>query len=156
MYSRIYDEQLLLEPSYPANKPSEGDYETRRNMRRENSWNGLGQHSYTEHLQHAPPGLGTNAGSTQYLFRRTNSTYCRPCYEGLSNNVSIRLMKTSLISWTPATADYVNHRIETPTSKTHPAALKYTTARSTRRELKIFRKGVRVDTPDFYSYAIES
>ena len=74
MYLRLYDERLPVEPSYPANKPSEGDYMTRRNMHRETSQNELGDHSYTKRLQHAPPGLGTNARFTHYLVRRTNST----------------------------------------------------------------------------------
>ncbi len=35
----------------------------------------------------------------------------RPCYEGLSNNVSTRLMKLKINSWPVDTADFVNHRV---------------------------------------------
>ena len=35
----------------------------------------------------------------------------RPCYEGLSNNVSTRLMKLRINSWPDGTADFVNHRV---------------------------------------------
>ena len=75
MYLRLYDERLPPEPSYPANKPSEGDSITRRNfLHRQTSQNGLREHLFTEHLQHAPPGSGTNAWFTRYLLHRTNST----------------------------------------------------------------------------------
>ena len=36
---------------------------------------------------------------------------CRPCYEGLSNNVSTRLMKLKINSWPSGSADFVNHRV---------------------------------------------
>lgn len=35
----------------------------------------------------------------------------RPCYDGLKNNVSTRLMKTTLNPWPPDTVDFVNHRV---------------------------------------------
>ena len=35
----------------------------------------------------------------------------RPCYEGLSNNVSTRLMKLRINPWPDGTADFVNHRV---------------------------------------------
>jgi MFS transporter, ACS family, pantothenate transporter len=36
---------------------------------------------------------------------------CSPAYDGLTNNVATRLMKTKLHSWPEGTADFVNHRI---------------------------------------------
>ena len=41
----------------------------------------------------------------------TTSEACRPCYQGLSNNVSTRLMKLKINSWPTDTADFVNHRV---------------------------------------------
>ncbi|KAL8793243.1 MAG: hypothetical protein Q9195_004179 [Heterodermia aff. obscurata] len=41
-------------------------------------------------IKHAPPG---------------------PCYDGLTNNVSTRMLKLQLNSWPPGTVDYVNHRV---------------------------------------------
>ena len=35
----------------------------------------------------------------------------RPCYRGLKNNVSTRMMKLKLNSWPDGTEDFVNHRI---------------------------------------------
>ena len=62
MHQRLYDARLPLEPSYPANRPSEGDsVPMRRNVQRKISQNGLREDRLTEHLQHAPPGSESQA-----------------------------------------------------------------------------------------------
>lgn len=86
----LYDERLPPEPTYPSVKPSEADFGSRD----ERFANGEHHERYRfapgDDTNHGPPG---------------------PCYEGLSNNVSTRLMKLKINSWPPGTEDYVNHRV---------------------------------------------
>lgn len=85
-----FDELVAPEPDYPSILPSRGDYTIVSPTTREQSR----QHILSQDVKiaHAPPG---------------------PCYAGLKNNVSTRLMKTTLAAWDQGTEDFVSHeRIE--------------------------------------------
>ena len=55
-----------------------------------------------------PPG-NTDDRRTKNLIVQTN--LYSPAYNGLTNNVATRLMKTKLHEWPEGTEDYVNHKI---------------------------------------------
>ncbi|KIX07726.1 uncharacterized protein Z518_02380 [Rhinocladiella mackenziei CBS 650.93] len=84
-----FDERSALEPSYPNENPSLGDYKTT--------------------LPHAddtpPPESGEDLGLEIILAPPG------PCYAGLMNNVSTRLMKTSLLDWPEGTEDFVSQKV---------------------------------------------
>jgi len=89
-----FDERSAVDPAYPNERPSKGDYETRPELaystpppEDENEENGKVKDF---EIFHAPPG---------------------PCYAGLMNNVSTRLMRTSLQAWPEGTADFVSQKI---------------------------------------------
>ena len=66
----------------------------------------------------------------------------RPCYEGLTNNVSTRLMKLKINSWPPGTADFVNHRVlnEYIQDTSYKTGVHLKTKYNTRVE-KVFKSG---------------
>ncbi|KAL9064032.1 MAG: hypothetical protein Q9161_009137 [Pseudevernia consocians] len=95
----LYDERLPPEPTYPSTRPSKADF-----CHDEEQGFNIAQHQrrqpvVSEDVEHAPSG---------------------PCYEGLSNNVSTKLMKLKINSWLAGTADFVNHRV----LKGHPRSFR--------------------------------
>ena len=84
-----FDHRVAADPRYPSEDPSTGDYETSTPFRDKDTPSLKEEDSNTE-TEHAPPG---------------------PCYAGLKNNVSTRLMRTSLLPWPPGTEDFVSQSI---------------------------------------------
>jgi len=84
-----YDERSALESSFPNTRPSVGDYITRPAMPYSTPPPEFEDQKDLE-IAHAPPG---------------------PSYAGLRNNVSTRLMKTSLQDWPEGTEDYVTQKV---------------------------------------------
>jgi cation diffusion facilitator CzcD-associated flavoprotein CzcO len=83
-----YDENIAAEPAYPSVTPSKGDYERLLKKLSAESTNSE-YSSFHIDIGHAPPG---------------------PCYAGLMNNVSTRLMKTTLLAWPQDIGDFVSQR----------------------------------------------
>ncbi|KAF6232137.1 hypothetical protein HO173_009731 [Letharia columbiana] len=117
----LYDERLPPEPTYPSIRPSEADFHYGDGQ----SVNGENHQPCPSaacgDVKHAPPG---------------------PCYEGLTNNVSTRLMKLKINSWPPGTADFVNHRVlnEYIQDTSYKTGVHLTTKYNTRVE-KVFKSG---------------
>ena len=84
-----FDRRVAADPSYPSEDPSTGDYQTSTPFVDEET-PFLKEEGSTTETEHAPPG---------------------PCYAGLKNNVSTRLMRTSLLPWPPGTEDFVSQSI---------------------------------------------
>lgn len=84
-----YDERSALESSFPNTRPSVGDYTTRPAVPYSTPPPEFDDQKDLE-VAHAPPG---------------------PSYAGLRNNVSTRLMKTSLQDWPEGTEDYVTQKV---------------------------------------------
>ena len=84
-----YDERSALESSFPNTRPSVGDYKTRPAVPYSTPPPEYENDKDLE-IAHAPPG---------------------PSYAGLRNNVSTRLMKTSLQDWPEGTDDYVTQKV---------------------------------------------
>lgn len=83
-----FDEKISLDPRYPSTRPSRGDQEPILEIYPESSWVSDSSLSRVD-VAHAPPG---------------------PCYAGLRNNVSTRLMRTTLMPWPLGIGDFVNQR----------------------------------------------
>jgi MFS transporter, ACS family, pantothenate transporter len=83
-----FDENTAVEPVYPSVTPSKGDYE-RLSENLPAELTNSGYPSFDIEIGHAPPG---------------------PCYAGLMNNVSTRLMKTTLLPWPQDIGDFVNQQ----------------------------------------------
>ena len=97
--SRLYDERQPIEPLYPATKPSEGEVPGEDVDGDEK-----------QVLEHAPPGLVSSL--SEFVHSQVMlMLFHRPCYEGLTNNVSTPLMRLKLNSWSEGTPDYVSHRV---------------------------------------------
>jgi hypothetical protein len=45
------------------------------------------------------------------IFSISKAYYKSPCYEGLTNNVSTPLLRTTLNAWPEGTADFVNNKV---------------------------------------------
>ncbi|EHY57252.1 Flavin-containing monooxygenase ustF2 [Exophiala dermatitidis] len=85
-----FDERSALEPAYPNETPSRGDYETKPELAYLTPPpEATGDKLEEVEIAHAPPG---------------------PCYAGLKNNVSTRLMRTSLQAWPEGTPDFVSQK----------------------------------------------
>ncbi|KAH0837684.1 dimethylaniline monooxygenase [Fonsecaea pedrosoi] len=84
-----FDERSSVDPSYPNELPSKGDYETRPELAFSTPPPENEDNDKLE-IAHAPPG---------------------PCYAGLKNNVSTREMRTSLLAWPEGTEDIVNQNV---------------------------------------------
>lgn len=84
-----YDERSALESTFPNTRPSVGDYKTRPAVAYSTPPPEYDDQKDLE-IAHAPPG---------------------PSYAGLRNNVSTRLMKTSLQDWPEGTEDYVTQKV---------------------------------------------
>ena len=108
--SRLYDDRLPPEPKYPSTLPSEADWPEREKQVSNDGADQDGQPLACEIVKHAPPGSSAHMcdGTKMALIM---CEACRPCYKGLTNNVSTRLMKMKLNSWPAGTEDYVNHRV---------------------------------------------
>ncbi|EXJ87518.1 hypothetical protein A1O3_04478 [Capronia epimyces CBS 606.96] len=85
-----FDERPALEPPYPNETPSRGDYETRPESASLTPPAEVGDQQEDIEIAHAPPG---------------------PCYAGLKNNVSTRMMRTSLQAWPEGTPDFVSQSV---------------------------------------------
>ena len=83
-----FDEKVAPDPRYPSTRPSRGDQEPVLEIYPESSWVSDISLSRVD-IAHAPPG---------------------PCYAGLMNNVSTRLMRTTLLPWPHGIGDFVNQR----------------------------------------------
>lgn len=83
-----FDEKVAPDPRYPSTRPSRGDQEPVLEIYPEGSWVSDSSLSQVD-VAHAPPG---------------------PCYAGLMNNVSTRLMRTTLMPWPSGIGDFVNQR----------------------------------------------
>lgn len=84
-----FDERSALEPPYPNETPSRGDYETKPEHGYLTPPPEVSSKQEDIEVAHAPPG---------------------PCYAGLKNNVSTRLMRTSLLAWPEGTPDFVTQK----------------------------------------------
>lgn len=86
-----FDHRSAADPLYPNERPSRGDYETSPELAGRTPPPEAGDKQQEEfQIAHAPPG---------------------PCYAGLMNNVSTRLMKTSVQLWPEGTPDYVSQKV---------------------------------------------
>ncbi|EXJ83622.1 hypothetical protein A1O1_07245 [Capronia coronata CBS 617.96] len=85
-----FDERSALEPQYPNETPSRGDYETKPELAYVTPPAEIDENHEDIEIAHAPPG---------------------PCYSGLQNNVSTRLMRTSLQAWPDGTPDFVSQKV---------------------------------------------
>jgi len=86
-----FDPRSAVDPSYPNEKPSAGDYETvPESVYGTPPPEADAENGSDLEIAHAPPG---------------------PCYAGLMNNVSTRLMRTSLAAWPPGTEDFVSQQV---------------------------------------------
>ena len=83
-----FDEKVAPDPKYPSTIPSRGDQESVLELYPEHSWISDSSLSLVD-IAHAPPG---------------------PCYAGLMNNVSTRLMRTTLLPWPSEIGDFVNQK----------------------------------------------
>lgn len=92
-----------MEPTYPATNPSYGESD-------EKSGSEFRDPSSNAGVRHAPPGLYL-AALSQHIATLTRCQQVRPCYEGLTNNVSTRLLRLKLNAWSEGTLDYVNHSV---------------------------------------------
>jgi ACS family pantothenate transporter-like MFS transporter len=82
-----FDSNATPDPQYPAIRPSKGDQDPLLEVYPEEVCQSDSSLSRVE-LAHSPPG---------------------PCYAGLMNNVSTRLMRTTLLPWPSGIGDFVNH-----------------------------------------------
>ncbi|KAI1609154.1 dimethylaniline monooxygenase (N-oxide forming) [Exophiala viscosa] len=85
-----FDPRSTKDPSYPNELPSKGDYETKPESAYSTPPPESDDKEGDVEIAHAPPG---------------------PCYSGLKNNVSTRLMRTSLQSWPTGTEDFVTQKV---------------------------------------------
>lgn len=87
-----FDPRSSKDPSYPNEHPSKGDYETR------------------PELAYSTPPPESNSDDKEGDFETAHAPP-GPCYSGLMNNVSTRLMRTSLQSWPAGTEDFVTQKV---------------------------------------------
>lgn len=112
-----FDEETAIEPSYPNETPSKGDYDP---LPRDDSRECLTPRRTPD--KDVSDGETTSSGEGRAQSRVTveekvQGSYARiahappgPCYAGLKNNVPLTLMKTTLAEWPPGLEEFDCHR----------------------------------------------